>query len=81
MYSARRVNLQRRRDGDVAAEVLIASAIDLAHPTRTNLFDDAVMRERFANHGKGPLVAAILGPARRQVNATPLLREVHACLR
>ena len=54
-------------DGDVAAQVLIAGAIDHAHAA-ADLVDDAVVRNRLADHGNAP-VAAILAPARRQVNA------------
>ncbi len=34
-----------------------------------NLFEDAVMAQCPTNHGEPPSVAAILAPARRQVNA------------
>ncbi len=57
-------------DGDIAAQVLIAGAIDHAHPACADLLDHAVVRQRPPNHGNSTrLLAAILAPARRQVNA------------
>ena len=61
-------------DGDIAAQVLIAGAIDLTHAASANLLDDAVMAQGPAKHGKAPpSLSAILSPARRQVNATILV--------
>ncbi len=41
-------------DGDIAAQVLIVGAIDLAHPARADLLQDAVVADCLANHGKVP---------------------------
>ena len=42
-------------DGDIAAQVLIAGAIDLAHPPSADLLADAVVRNRLADHGNAPV--------------------------
>jgi hypothetical protein len=38
-------------DGDVAIEMLVVSAVDLAHPARANAFNDSKPAERLANAG------------------------------
>jgi hypothetical protein len=40
-------------EGDVAIEVLIADAVDLAHPARAKPFEDSVVREGAADHFGG----------------------------
>ena len=41
-------------EGDVAIEVLVAGAVDLAHPTGAELGGDSVVSEGLANHGESP---------------------------
>src|SRR5229473_127470 len=45
---ARRQNLQ----GYVAVELLIVCAINFAHPTFADFFDDAAVAQPLANHGR-----------------------------
>ncbi len=42
-------------DGDIELQALIAGAVDLAHSAFANLLNDAVVRNRLADHGNTPV--------------------------
>jgi len=54
-------------DGNVSAQMLIAGALDHPHAPAADLFDDAVVPERLANHGNEFCYAGNLR-ARRQAS-------------
>ncbi len=49
-------------EGDVAVEVLVAGAIDLAHPAFAQLRDDLIVTQCLANHDRVLTPCAIIAP-------------------